>query len=415
MVEELKAWLDRPNARTFPYAAVVAEYHRLGKHFVPTEVLDALVAARRTLPDLSGGDPDTALLGRFLQVALDKRDGRYDYPSYTGLAVLPIPSADDPVEDIPGVLERRDRLVVGLMADAVEFELAAAEGRTELLPEMRPAAHVAEKRCRHALHVARPALERLGLAARVSADDAQEAATQLHAVVQEALSPRERLVLQLSMLPVYVSHDEHLFIRVLQMFETTFALMAVQLLDAVRALADDQPGRAVQRLRVAEETLRESAPLFSLLATMQVGAFQTFRQFTDGASAIQSRNYKILESLCRRPDAERLNSLAYTSTPEVRSRVLAGAPTLDGAVTAACARGRLRGADREELEEAMSEFSGTLLRWRQTHYRVAVRMLGAERGGTGGTTGTAYLSAVRTIDVFRTTVGAGAGTYREAV
>ena len=47
----------------------------------------------------------------------------------------------------------------------------------------------------------------------------------------------------------------------------------------------------------------------------------------------------------------------------------------------------------------MKGFAHALLRWRNTHYRLAVRMLG-EASGTGYTEGTPYLKAVRTIPVF---------------
>ena len=47
----------------------------------------------------------------------------------------------------------------------------------------------------------------------------------------------------------------------------------------------------------------------------------------------------------------------------------------------------------------MRRFAATLLRWRRTHYRIAVRMLG-ERTGTGYTEGAPYLKAVQTIPVF---------------
>jgi hypothetical protein len=41
----------------------------------------------------------------------------------------------------------------------------------------------------------------------------------------------------------------------------------------------------------------------------------TFWECTDGASAIQSRSYKTIESLCRRPDEDRLAGLAMTLSP----------------------------------------------------------------------------------------------------
>jgi tryptophan 2,3-dioxygenase len=60
----------------------------------------------------------------------------------------------------------------------------------------------------------------------------------------------------------------------------------------------------------------------------------------------------------------------------------------------------------------MRAFSDTMLRWRHTHYRLAVRMLG-ERTGTGNTEGTPSLNAVRTVPVFRSvTSGEGASDER---
>jgi tryptophan 2,3-dioxygenase len=223
-------------------------------------------------------------------------------------------------------------------------------------------------------------------------------ARRLWANLAADLSPAERRTLQLTMLPVSLIHDEYQFIRVLQSYEATFALIAVQLHTAVRALADGESVLAHQCILAAERALHEAAPLWSLVATMRVEAFQTFREFTEGASAIQSRNYKLMESLCRRPDPARLDSAAYCSVPEVRQRVLAGQVTLDEAFQAA--RGsRLSSSEVADLEQAMREFAATLLRWRRTHYRIAVRFLG-ERTGTGYTEGAPYLKAAQAIPVF---------------
>jgi tryptophan 2,3-dioxygenase len=173
----------------------------------------------------------------------------------------------------------------------------------------------------------------------------------------------------------------------------------VQLQAAVRALSRGRSDLALPRIEAAEMRLREAAPLFSLVATMQVEAFHTFREFTEGASAIQSRNYKLVESLCRQPDRSRLDSAPYHSVPEVRERVLAGQVTLDDAFQAARATGNLSAGDVDDLEQAMRRFASTLLRWRRTHYGIAVRMLG-ERTGTGYTEGSPYLKEVQTIPVF---------------
>ena len=128
---------------------------------------------------------------------------------------------------------------------------------------------------------------------------------------------------------------------------------------------------------------------------MQPQAFLTFRQFTDGASAIQSRNYKRMESVCRTPDRERIDSPAYLSTPEVRAAVLAGQPTIARALQAAT----LPADQATAVRAAMDRFAAALLKWRRTHHSVAGRMLGDHRG-TGDTEGRAYLAQGMTIPVF---------------
>lgn len=395
----ITSWLSSPNADDFPYDAVVAEFHRAGKHFVEATLLEALAGVRAALPDARGSDASVRLLDRFLDTALDKWDGRYANPTYLGLSLLPLPAVDDPSHDVTAAERQYDRLFVQLIADALRFEVAAAEGATDLLPRMRPDARTTSKRCRLGLQAAGPAARRLALNDGVTVADPIAGARRLWANLAADLSHAERRALQLTMLPVSGIHDEYQFIRVLQSFEVTFALIAVQLHAAVRALTDSGANLALQRIRAAETALREAAPLFSLVATMQVEAFQTFRTFTEGASAIQSRNYKLAESLCRQPDPSRLDSVAYLSVPEVRQRVLAGQATLDGAFEAAGAAGRFNSRDGDDLEQEMRRFEATLLRWRRTHYRLAERMLG-ERTGTGYTEGSPYLKAAQAIPVF---------------
>jgi tryptophan 2,3-dioxygenase len=256
------------------------------------------------------------------------------------------------------------------------------------------------KRFRHGLRVVRPALDRLGLLADIDEGEPAEAVRRLTALVAEKFDAVEQTEMRLSMLPVWVAHDEYLFIRVLQSFESTFGLLAAQLTTAIRAVDEGRPGRAAELLGEADIALGESAPLFSLLATMTIESFRTFRDWTEGASAIQSRNYKMVEALCRRPDQERLDAAAFRQVPEIRRRVLDGQPNLEDAIAAARTAGRLDPAAVDGLDRAMERFAATLQHWRRTHYRIAVRMLG-ERTGTGYTEGTPYLARVRDITVFR--------------
>src|SRR5215213_5673623 len=394
----IASWLSSRDAADFPYDAVVAAFHRVGKHLVAPELLEALAGVRAALPQVHGSVTSVRLLDRFLDAALDKWDGRYANPTYLGLDLLPLPAVEDS-HDVTAVERRYDRLFVQLIADASRFEIAAADGLTELLPQMRPDARTTAKRCRLALQIAGPAAQGLGLSDGVDVADPIAGARRLWANLAADLSPAEQRTLHVTMLPVSLIHDEYQFIRALQAFEATFALVAVQLQAAIRALASGDAHLALPRIQAAEARLHEAAPLFSLVATMQVAAFHTFREFTEGASAIQSRNYKLVESLCRQPEASRLDSAAYHSVPEVRERVLAGQVTLDDAFQATRAAGHLGARDVDDLEQELRRFAATLLRWRRTHYGIAVRMLG-ERTGTGYTEGSPYLKEVQTIPIF---------------
>lgn len=376
VVQALESWLAAAgDAESFPYQEVLACFHEVGKHFVPEQVLDALDKARTAQPR---GDQLTA----FLDTVLDKRDGRYDYQTYLALALLPMTAPE--------------RLRTHLIVDMVSFELAASDGSTTFLPERPPDERIVTKRLRHALSVTAPARRRLGLADDDPAAPPREAAARMLALVTEDQTPAERQALRLSILPVATEHDEYLFLRVLQAFEATFVLLATLLRSAVDSVANQDGVAAVTAVGAAEQALRESAPLFSLLATMQVESFRTFRTYTEGASAIQSRGYKLVESLCRTPDPARVDSPAYESVPEIRAAVLAGQPNLDAAV----ANARLSDETRAALTAAMSGFAAALSRWRNTHHKLAVRMLG-DRTGTGYTLGTPYLAQVRAIPVFQ--------------
>lgn len=387
-MQELDDWLAALEQRDFPYEAVVREYHRVGKHFVPDELLDALGQARESVH----------LLATFLDTVLDKKDGRYDYRTYLALDLLPLPGVDGSTD--PEAAQRQcDRLLVQLTADTLRFELDTLDGRTQRFPDQRPDIATLTKRFRLALRAIEPMSRRIGIHLADYDNDPPGKARALCEVVERDRTPAEERALNLSDLPVYVVHDEYMFIRVLQSFETTFAFLTVCLRATIDDIAAGRIEVAVGRLTDAQAALRQAARFFSLLATMQVESFRTFRLYTEGASAIQSRNYKIIESLCRTPDVPRLHSPAYESVPEVQADVLAGQPTLDNVLRDAVTENRIDPEQLKDLQDAMRSFAATLLQWRQTHYSLAVRMLG-ERSGTGYTEGTPYLDKVRSIPVF---------------
>lgn len=387
---DLQQWLARPSPDAFPLAEVISEFRRVGKHYVSRELLAALAEVRAALPE--GEDS----LRRFLDTALDKYDGRYDNPSYLALHDLPLPTTQGRCPLHTCVAEaQRDRLIMLLVADLLRFEIAAYDGTTDLLPLMRPDARITAKRCMLGLIALRPAMTRQGLDAASAAVDPIEAARELCARIEAVQTAEEARMLAVTLLTVDRVHDENLFVRVLQCYETAFSLVVVELRAAIVAAMTGDAARATLALETAEKAMREVSPLFSLVATMRPEAFMTFRESTDGASAIQSRNYKTIESLCRRPDAERLAGPGYDAVPEVRERVLAGQPTLEDALATA----RMSADELAGIREAMDALEAAIMDWRRMHHNLAMRMLGMRRG-TGYTEGVPYLAEAKAVPLF---------------
>ncbi len=391
VLHELEQWAAGAHGpEAFPFAAVIDAYRRVGKHFVDRDLLDSLASIRTGLP--AGAEK----LHRFLNTALDKYDGRFDNPSYLALDHIPMPgTAGGCPLHTTGAERQRDRLIALLVADMLSFELAALDGTADLLPLLRPDARVASKRCALGLRLLRIVLPRIGIDAHTT-DDAIESARILCGRIRADQTPDERHMLAVTHLTVHTAHDEHLFMRMLQCYEVSFALVAVQLRAAILALHAGNAHLAVEALHGASASMDECTPLFSLVATMQPEAFMAFREFTDGASAIQSRNYKTIESLCRRPDVDRLTGPGYDAVPDVRLRVLIGQPTLEDALE----RSTFTADEVAAIETAMAAFETEILGWRRTHYSIATRMLGLRRG-TGYTSGVPYLAEGKDIAVFR--------------
>lgn len=380
----------------FPFIEVLWSYRRHGKHFVSPQLAGAL---RRVREGLAGSSADAhPFLHPFLNVMLDKHDGCYDYRSYLALELLDLPDEDTLVHHPRDCRAELDRSLLLLATDIVRFELDALHGVSNWLPKRAPRRSRVEERCRRTLRALQTTLSRLRLDDIIDPDEPMQSAAALVAAVKVTMSAEEKLRLQLSHVPVYVVHDEYMFIRILQCFETVFAWLCAQLRAAIEACAGDIHA-TIASLRQCCTHLQEAAPFFHVLSTLDPESFKAFRIYTEGASAIQSRNYKRVESLCNKPADDRLRSLAYQSVPEIQRLVLDGHETLNDAYLRAKASGRHAGETLLELAETMKKFETGLKRWRQSHYSIAVKMLGTGTG-TGYTEGTPYLNAVRNLPVF---------------
>lgn len=396
-IAQLSWWLKSRRPSAFPFQDVLLAYRRKGKHFVAPEVTEELKKVRGNLEGaMLSAHP---VIGSFLNVMLDKHDGRYDYRSYLALELLGLPAEETLTQRRRDPQPELDRSIVLLATDIVRFELDALDGKSTWLPQRAARQDLVETRCRRTLKALTPYLNRLRLGDLIDLQHPMQSASAVVQAVGATMSRDDELRLQLSHVPVYVVHDEYMFIRILQCFESVFAWICAQLRLAIDACAHDV-ATTVACLQQCCQHLQDASPFFHLLSTLDPESFKDFRTYTEGASAIQSRSYKRVESLCAKPADERLHSIAYHSVPEVQSRVLSGHETLDDTYTRASADGRHAAAEMDELRQVMEKFQLTLQRWRQSHYAIAVKMLG-KGSGTGYTEGTPYLNEVRNIPVFQ--------------
>lgn len=380
---ELDRWLDPAVPPKELDALLLArlvtrEVRRVGKHFLAADRLERLAAVRQRH---AGHD---AYLDGFLDCILDKHDGRFWNRTYLFLPVIEVVMADHelPASDMAALLA----------ADVVRHELGTARSRSDVSPLGRPDPRTLQTRVRHSLrfmtaHLGDPAST--GLLAV-----AHEPGSVLTDLLLELPATRSRRAgewLELTAQPVSTVHDEYFFLRVLQAHEMGFAGMNQRLRPAIAAVRDQHYGLVVRLLQEVVAFMDRHASLFRIVATMRPEAFHTFREFTDGASAIQSEEYKRFEGLCGRPPVSRLGSPAFDNVPAVRAEVTAGQDTMTAAFIDACAADSHMPAI-EVIADLLRTLEESHRRWKSTHVTLATRMLGDARG-SGYTAGVPYLSA----------------------
>lgn len=380
---ELDHWLDPAVPPDELEGLVLArlvthEVRWVGKHFLQPDRLERLAAIR----DRYGGRD--VYLDAFLECILDKHDGRFWNRTYLSLPVLEALQAEHDL--LPYALAAL------LAADIIRYELCAAHRQTEVSPLGRPDPRTLRTRLRHSLRFMTSHLvgtEPEELLAAI----AREPEADLPALLLQMPSPSFAISaewLELTVQPVSTVHDEYFFMRVLQAHEMSFAGMNWRMRDATAAIRGQQFGVATRLLEEVVAFMDRNASLFRLVATMRYEAFHTFREFTDGASAIQSEQYKRFEALCGLPPARRLGSPAFESVPTVQAEVTQGQDSMTDAYRDAEASGRATD-EIATIAGLLRSLEDSHRRWKSTHVTLATRMLGDARG-SGYTSGVGYLS-----------------------
>jgi tryptophan 2,3-dioxygenase len=317
--------------------------------------------------------------GAYLNCVLDKHDDRYRYETYLALPVLK-----------PLISSRTARLQALLVADAMRFELSALHGWHDQMPAARPSLDVVRKRLRKGVRFAEPGQSLGYLLELAERPEEPENARLLLAALPVAPGQDATLRIAASVLPVDVLHDEYLFIRILQAAEATFVTLTRQLRAAIQGVRAPDADRTRAAVVAASQCIAQGGQLFSILATMSADSFRRFRQFTEGASAIQSEHYKRFELLCGVPSAQRLASAAFSNVPPVQNEVRGDLETLTRAYADARSQGWFDAAEWESIDAALDQLEQAHQRWKTTHFRIAAKMLG-DAGGSGYTAGVPYL------------------------
>lgn len=384
--ETLRAELDRWLGGNLPAdldgldlaRLVTREVRWVGTHHLDAGLLADLAAVRHRY---AGRD---AMLDAFLDCVLAKHDGRYWNRTYLCLPVLEhlLAGPDAPLDPIG--------LAALLAADVVRHELCASRRGKKVSPLDRPDSRTLHTRVRHAAR-----FKSASLGAELAADlltavarDPEAGLPELLAALPVAPAPWAADWIEVTVQPVSTVHDEYFFIRALQCHEMVYGAAAARVGDAAAALRAGRGHHAAALVEQATVLVERGQSLFRMVATMRSEAFHAFREFTQGASAVQSEQYKRFEARCGTPPSERLSCPAFESVPAVRAE-LAGADSLTAAWLDA-ARNDPDDPAVTRVADAMTALEAAHRRWKNTHVTVATRMLGDARG-SGDTSGVAYL------------------------
>ncbi|MFD7256686.1 tryptophan 2,3-dioxygenase family protein [Streptomyces sp. NPDC059874] len=347
---------------------VTEEVRRTGKHFLPQPFLNRLSGIRS-----DRAAEEMPFLRAFLDCLLDKHDGRYWNRTYLSLPLLELI-----VDDSGNALDPNE-LATLLISDIVRFETRVAAGAPGPVHRDPPEAALLRKRLRHALRF-------------VSDDLAGAGADEVADLLPGPPATDAGRWFDVTVQPVYVLHDEYFFIRALQAHEMLFTAIVADVRAAIAALRDGSPEAGAGHVDRAVGLFDRASTLFRMVATMRPAHFSAFRQFTQGASAIQSEQYKRFEILCGVPPTERLRSEPFTSVPAVRAEAEeSGHDTVVRAYLDLRRRTRISEAERNLLHASLDRLEARHQRWKATHRSLAARMLGDSRG-SGYTEGVPYLT-----------------------
>ncbi|PGT57963.1 hypothetical protein COD86_25355 [Bacillus cereus] len=395
----------------FPVKKVLEHYHAQGKHFVSKEVLYELKLIKDYLNEnVSGEGESKNELIDFLSTLLDKYEGKYNYRSYIGTHVLEGLMKDNNI-GYPAHLETRISHLLAILCDIIRFECETLLDEEKRFRELLIPQQKRKKRILHSLNSIRiyssfttkvripDSLEDLLSHWKKESAVDSPLPTELGKLtldfiytIQNQIPPNVILALKVSMMPVWTVHDEYVFIRTLQGFEMLFSIVIKGFLNCQDYIRNGSFSDAEIVMKSLAEVFQGNISIIRILMTMDKENFSAFRIYTEGASAIQSEQFKMIELLAAHPKKERLNSPAFQVVPRLTHKY-----NLNEIVNfEEILKVHFEDEEVKWNEEfkgflrSMNLFEKSYLLWKNMHYKIAIKMLGSQRG-TGDTLGTPYL------------------------
>jgi tryptophan 2,3-dioxygenase len=232
--------------------------------------------------------------------------------------------------------------------------------------------------------------------------------------------------------PLSRHHDELLFIIQHQTSELWMRLLIHELESACRNLAADRMNSALKDLARVKHIQRQLFEQWAVLETLTPSEYADFRDLLSQASGFQSLQYRVIEFRLGNKSPEMLEVFSHSAEEQERLREALDAPSLyDETLRLLSRRGfaippdrverdwsqplepdprlieafkaiyeaRERYWEAYELCEELVDIEESFQLWRFRHLKTVERIIGG-KGGTGGSSGTAFLRAALDLRFF---------------
>lgn len=411
-LKKRKPRFGESNLAGFPIDEILNMFHASGKHFGHPQLLEELTSINHLLSKDMPWDAQFPVekISTVLRVLLDKHTNTFDHLTYTALPIFELLQSYDQA-DLNTCIHDQVLLVVAIICDLVRFELNSTLGLEHRFQQDLPSLRKLKQRIYVSLRAVKTFssfVESLSLPEnmddlielwrqdsdsekQLSEQAAQQCMTFVGMMMRQLDNGVQEL-LQLSIVPVYISHDEYMFIRILQAFEMLFLVTTTGLKICMTHISAQEYQAASDIFNQLNAIFRLSPSLFRILSTMPGCNFNRFREYLKGASAVQSTYYKQMELYASHPETNRLRSPAFAEVPKVVGEY--HQPSFvnlqDLTVPVLKSEGNLLNAPIRNMIDSMLALDASFVNWKIIHYRIVKSMIGDARG-TGSTSGPPYL------------------------